>query len=265
MAPLRIVPLQDTNMECLLSFMRQGMILHLFTFYDLEFGRDRTKIWLAFGEAAPEKLLGYLLEYDGRIIHIHGNEESARQLIARICLDEAVFTVEPQCLEIVRKIFEPVEPLDPFSSGKITTFLIMSTATGKLNLLIRHKVKKLDAEDLDQVALVFGEERRTHVENALSRGFSYGAYLDGKMVSMATVSYIKGDVAFIRGIHTDPEFRGRGLATSVTSALVAEIARTGKTAVLWVSKDNYAAIRVYEKVGFKESGHVLLGFKARRL
>jgi len=32
-----------------------------------------------------------------------------------------------------------------------------------------------------------------------------------------------------------------------------------------LKKDNIPARKVYEKVGFKETGHVLLGFKAKRL
>lgn len=35
--------------------------------------------------------------------------------------------------------------------------------------------------------------------------------------------------------------------------------------MLWVDKDNVPARKVYEKIGFEETEHVLLGFKAKRL
>ena len=48
------------------------------------------------------------------------------------------------------------------------------------------------------------------------------------------------------------------------SALVEELIGLGKEAVIWVAKDNLPARRVYEKIGFKKTGHVLLGFRAKR-
>jgi predicted GNAT family acetyltransferase len=41
--------------------------------------------------------------------------------------------------------------------------------------------------------------------------------------------------------------------------------RIGKEPVLWVAKDNIPARRIYEKTGFKKTGHILLGFEAKRL
>jgi predicted GNAT family acetyltransferase len=33
---------------------------------------------------------------------------------------------------------------------------------------------------------------------------------------------------------------------------------------LYVSKDNPATIKVYRKIGFKETGHIFLGLKAKK-
>ncbi|MGC9209332.1 MAG: GNAT family N-acetyltransferase [Nitrososphaeria archaeon] len=61
------------------------------------------------------------------------------------------------------------------------------------------------------------------------------------------------DVAIIGGVVTREEFRNRGFATSVVSKLAYYIIKGGKIASLYVREDNIPAIRVYKKIGFKES------------
>jgi predicted GNAT family acetyltransferase len=50
---------------------------------------------------------------------------------------------------------------------------------------------------------------------------------------------------------TQEEYRNRGYATSIVSALVGEILKTSSTAIIHVITDNTSAVRVYSKVGFK--------------
>lgn len=63
---------------------------------------------------------------------------------------------------------------------------------------------------------------------------------------------------------TAPEKRNKGYATSVCSALVGRLHQQGKNAMLYVSKDNLPAIKVYRKIGFKEAGRLFLSFTAKR-
>ena len=72
-------------------------------------------------------------------------------------------------------------------------------------------------------------------------------------------------MALIRGVYTVPSLRGKGLATSVCSALVKELIGSGKMVLLWVTKTNLPARKVYEKIGFKKTKHILLSFKARKI
>jgi predicted GNAT family acetyltransferase len=71
------------------------------------------------------------------------------------------------------------------------------------------------------------------------------------------------DLAIVRGVHTAAEERNKGYSSSVCSVLVQQLLRQGRDVILFVSKDNPAAIRVYSKIGFKETGRVSLAFKAR--
>ena len=72
-------------------------------------------------------------------------------------------------------------------------------------------------------------------------------------------------IAMIRGVFTLDGYRNKGYATSVCSALINELLNKGKIPILWVAKDNLPARRIYEKLGFKRTKHVLFGFKAAKI
>ena len=60
------------------------------------------------------------------------------------------------------------------------------------------------------------------------------------------------DVAAVGNIFTHPEFRGRGCATTITSAVVVELLSRGMCdIVLNVNQKNETAIRIYERLGFE--------------
>ncbi|MHA1469231.1 MAG: GNAT family N-acetyltransferase, partial [Candidatus Asgardarchaeia archaeon] len=91
------------------------------------------------------------------------------------------------------------------------------------------------------------------------------AYYEKELLaSLATSTEFLDSVALIREVYTHPSFRNKGLATSVCSAISKELLSLSKEVILWVAKDNLPAIRVYEKIGFKKTKYILLGFKARR-
>ncbi len=224
--------------------------------------RDRTKVWIAFKN---DKIYGYILEFDHRIVHTHGTAGSIARLLDYINLDEVVFVIELDHLAVVKKVFKPVEPTDPLSQGKITTYIVMKLNIKTFNPVIKHHVKKLEIEDLDDVLKRLGEEWNKRVKNAIHRGLAYGAYEKGLLASIATVPEIIDNIALVRGVYTLPSLRNRGLATSVCSALSKELLALGKEVILWVAKNNLTARKVYEKIGFQKTKYILLGFKAKRI
>jgi len=44
-------------------------------------------------------------------------------------------------------------------------------------------------------------------------------------------------------------------------ALINELLNKGKIPILWVAKDNLPARRIYERLGFKRTKHVLFGLR----
>jgi GNAT superfamily N-acetyltransferase len=260
--PWEITVLSEEGDEQFLKFLNKDMIRHIFTIYDLKHMRDKTRVWLALEN---NEIRGYLFEFDKRIVHTHGTTESLTKLLQFIDLNEPVLIVEPHHVAEVTRFFQPVEPADAASKGKITTYLVMKTTAENFKPVIRHRVKKLGPEDFNEVLERFGEEWEKRVKDAVYRGMAYGAYENDALTSIATTPEIIDNIAFVRGVHTIPSSRGRGLATSAVSALVREWIRLGKEAALWVAEDNIPARRIYEKIGFQRTEHVLLGFKARRL
>jgi GNAT superfamily N-acetyltransferase len=258
---MRVVPLENMDEKRLLDFLEKDRVLHIFTIYDLTRRRDKTKVYVALRN---EQISGYLFEYDKRIVHIHGDRETASKLILLISLDEPIFVIYPSHLRLVNKFFEPIKPADSATKGKITTFLVMKASAESFKSVIKHKVKKLEKSDLDEVSRNLGDEVIKTIEEALTGGLAFGAYENGALSSTAAVPELLDKHGLIRGVYTAPELRSRGLATSACSALVEELLRLGREPVLWVSKVNPPARKLYEKIGFKQTGVTVLSFKAER-
>lgn len=88
----------------------------------------------------------------------------------------------------------------------------------------------------------------------LETGFFRGIRRDGELVAVASVQVAsrKEGVAAVGNIFTRPDCRGQGLAQTVTSAVASAIRDAGiQTIGLNVESTNAAAIRAYERVGFR--------------
>ena len=88
----------------------------------------------------------------------------------------------------------------------------------------------------------------------LRTGFFRGIRHDGELVAVGGVQVASRNegVAAVGNIFTRPDYRGQGLAQTVTSAVVMVLREAGiQTIGLNVENTNTAAIRAYERVGFR--------------
>ncbi|HIE14432.1 TPA: GNAT family N-acetyltransferase [Candidatus Bathyarchaeota archaeon] len=249
------------NIDWFLSMVSRDAVLHILTLYDLLYWRDRTEISVALDDSS---LLGYVLVFDGAHVHVRGEVCCVNALLGGVSVSEPSLVIEPHHLSAVGRFYTPIRPLDPESKGRITWFLGMTVDKDSFKPIIRHDVRRLRKTDLDVVERSLGGELRRIADEALKTGFSFAAYNRNFPASIGSVHLI-GEYGFIRGFYTLPKFRGLGLATSVCSALVEEALKACERCILWVARDNRAARRVYEKIGFRWTGHILLGFKAKRI
>ncbi|MEM1610108.1 MAG: GNAT family N-acetyltransferase [Sulfolobales archaeon] len=78
----------------------------------------------------------------------------------------------------------------------------------------------------------------------------YGVIADGKLVSTASRYLALEEIHMIGDVYTRPEYRGRGYAKAVTSAITREAIVSGAMASLHVETNNEPAIRVYRSLGY---------------
>lgn len=256
---IKTVPLNENLEHRLFEFMNRDKISHFYDIYDLTYLREKTRTWVALSN---NKLMGYMVEYDKRILTMRGNEKCITSLLKKTDLITPIFNIEPQHLTAVKGLYEPTEPPDKMTLGKITTFLTMKTTSDTFKPIIRHNVQQLKRDNAQALGKLFGAEPQ-RVRDLL-RGIAFGIFKRNRLVSAAASPEILEDLAIIRGVQTAPEERNKGYSTSVCSALVQQLTKEGKDVMLYVSKDNPPALKVYKKIGFKETGHKFLSFMAQR-
>lgn len=107
---------------------------------------------------------------------------------------------------------------------------------------------------LDDVPEILDLVARTEPGPFLKRTIELGTYLGirdrGRLVAMAGERINPPGWTEISAVCTDPEYRGRGLATRLVRAVAAGIRERGETPFLHAAADNLPAIRLYESLGF---------------
>jgi ribosomal protein S18 acetylase RimI-like enzyme len=117
--------------------------------------------------------------------------------------------------------------------------------------------ERLSAEDRSDIEHLYASGDGGGIAFAafqLQTGFFRGIRRDGELVAVAGVHVASRNegVAAVGNIFTRPDCRGQGLAQIVTSAVVRAIREVGiQTIGLNVENTNTAAIRSYERVGFR--------------
>jgi len=87
---------------------------------------------------------------------------------------------------------------------------------------------------------------RTHTMGAF-----LGLRIDGRLAAMAGERMRFPGYTEVSGVCTHPDFRGRGLARALSTAVVAAIEARGDRAFLHAWKANRSAIGLYETLGFE--------------
>jgi ribosomal protein S18 acetylase RimI-like enzyme len=88
----------------------------------------------------------------------------------------------------------------------------------------------------------------------LDEGVYYGVYAGRGLVAMAGTHVVAPSqgLALVGNVMTHPRYRGQGYGSIATSAVTAELLKTCPDVLLTVDAKNEAAIRLYERLGYRE-------------
>ena len=81
-------------------------------------------------------------------------------------------------------------------------------------------------------------------------GEFYGIFKEGKLVSVSGQRIQTNSFIEVSAVVTHPDYTRRGFAKQLTAHVTQEILKTGKKAILHVTKGN-PATKFYEKLGYE--------------
>jgi ribosomal protein S18 acetylase RimI-like enzyme len=105
-----------------------------------------------------------------------------------------------------------------------------------------------------------------HSAAALDDGVYYGVYEAGRLVAMAGTHVVAPEVgvAIVGNVVTHPCFRRRGYGTAATGAVTATLLETCPFVLLTVEERNETALRVYQRLGYREECRLIESGARRR-
>ncbi len=271
---MHIMPLEPSLNGLFLKFLMRDIISNYFALLDFELYREKTKFWVALER--DTKVVGYLLEHDGKIIYLRGSAERITELLKMTSLIKPEFNVEPAHVQTVKRFYEPTNPIGT-GRDKINVISAMDVYKKRFKPIVKCVPQKLGTEEFDALEKLYakfyeemtlGPITREQIRRTLDRctkyGLTYGIYDEHNLISFASGSSILKDIAHMAPVYTLPKFRRRGYATSACSVLARELLNNNERIMLFVSESNIPALKVYKKIGFTKTGHTFLTFFAHR-
>ncbi len=225
-------------------------LTHVYLLYDLIYELDRTDTCF---EISGGDIVGYLLVWRGpRVcVHLWGRAEGLVNSIP--CDSEALVVVHDRSL-----LEQVVGFLGPKGQLKVKEHLDMVVDEESFRPYSVGKAVKLDArrerhvEEFLKLTRMSGWEiDKERARELLANRRYYGMFKEGKLVSIACAFFRMPEVWPIGHVYTHLDYRGRGYAKTVTSAITEDALLSGAKALLHVAEDNEPAIRVYKTLGYR--------------
>jgi GNAT superfamily N-acetyltransferase len=115
-------------------------------------------------------------------------------------------------------------------------------------------------EVLPKGAVFSPPSARMSLEHAIVRVHILIAELDGRIVAKINTNAVSFTRYQLGGVYVHPDYRGHGIATAMTAAMVLEFAAGGMGMTLFVKKHNAAARTVYQRLGFRTIGDYRISY-----
>ncbi|HLK58689.1 MAG TPA: GNAT family N-acetyltransferase [Chthonomonadaceae bacterium] len=200
----------------------------------------------------PSALALTLNLFELPVLFLMGLPVSARLLLDEIgTLRRVFFLVRPEILPVF---------LERYRIEKRETMWRMRLEAADFHYTPPTDVERLGPADLGALQALFadgevvGEAPDFFAPAMLEKGVYFGVREGEALIAAAGTHLLEPSegVGAIGNVYTRRDRRGRGLATQVTGAVAAELVRRQlPTIVLNVNRENLAARRVYERLGFQ--------------
>jgi RimJ/RimL family protein N-acetyltransferase len=245
----------EGNRQRLVEYAKSDVIKHVFAFYDVQYDPEHTETYVALKK---DRVTGYILIYSATevlSVILECEEDAAGTLIAHAPENHFIMHTTPNLLPAVKKGF-------PNAKDYIENWMLVRKPEASFysSRLVKRMRTKEDAAMLARLLL----QRRDRPERMMAKYIEwvtkmpiYGVFKKGKLVSYAGSFIQLPQIWMIGGVYTDPEHRNKGYALLATSAVTEEALRQAEAAALFVRSDNYPAIRVYERIGYRKIGEKL--------
>lgn len=246
-----ILQVDDSSRQRVINFLGTDVVKHAFAFYDIQYDKEHTTMHVALED---DKLKGYILEYTGAdtlSVVFEGDNSVAEHLVELAPRNNFIIHAPPDFVQTIRKRF-------PSSKYYVEDWMLVKN--NEAEYFEPDLARRLSIEDAPALAKLL-TSRNDRPERALKRYVEwikrmplYGVFAEGELVSYAGSFIQLPQVWMIGGVYTDSNLRSKGFATIATSAVTKEALQNADSAALFVRSDNYPAITVYEKIGYKKIG-----------
>jgi ribosomal protein S18 acetylase RimI-like enzyme len=251
---LRVVSVVNGYEKVFLEYTSHDPVDYYFFLVDWNQRREQTKILLALEES--DSVQGAALLYADYVVQFRGNRNAVETLLEQVNLDKVEMQVPLDCEDIVLRKYKPRIKQN---------IMLMRLNRGEERIQITENPVRLVAENAEEIAALmrrcdpewWGEITAEQLKQRWESMFWLGIKKEGKIVSVGNTRFVDS-ASNIGVVATDEQYRNRGYATSIVSALVQEIFKRSPIALIHVIADNTPAVRAYTRVGYKPHRQYLL-------
>ena len=247
----KVAQANAANREHVLGQLRRNPVRNSWAIQDLTFWPDRAK--LSFiedgGQFSYLLVSGHPATHDQLTVVADGQADHVASLLDTQDMSEPFLVREtPLRLAPIVKAKYPEAKVFPQYRMDVTRATFRRQHTGL--------ARPLKMEDASSLAAFFGAPPQA------AKGFEgwlrgsklfYGVFEGAQLVAIGSSMVNIPESWNLVSIETHKDFRGKGLATEITSTLVDQALEKTSTVTCTVAQSNAAAIRCYEKVGFTKA------------
>ena len=237
-----------TDKSEILAYLETDRLYAAYAIGDLEPGMLEQTTWAKAEEAGQLQALVMLFRgLNPPALFLMGDNDGLRAILDKVLFPQRIYlTCRPEQLPITHVFYLWEETVPMWR-------MVLKPSSFRP---AKGDCVRLEHVHYDQLVELYTLYRISAFSPAqLQQGIFYGVLVRGQIVSVAGTHLISPtySVAAVGNILTHPDYRERGYGTAATSAVVAELLQRGiRDIILNVGQDNTGAIRIYERLGFRQ-------------